>query len=187
MNDSNSPNTLPPINIHELHENHPQIRAADFRSPLVRRLSQANAYQDGEATMMNSYRDLAGGITERLFQLRWAGLAEDFRRYNNTYQEPVITEHATIGLACIFVDTLLGQEITEVTMRGQKADYWIGDREAMLEVSGQQEGDIESLCEQKSVQLLENPLGFNGYVCVSIYNDSQSRFWYYAQDESDSL
>jgi hypothetical protein len=187
MNNFNDLHANHTVNVHELHQNQPLIGAEDFRSPLVRRLAQTDVYQDGEAIVTNSFRSEDGTMVERIFCLRWLGLADDHRKCINTYQEPVITEFATIGLACIFMNNLIGQEITEVTMRGQKADYWIGDREAMLEISGQQDGDIDSLCQNKSIQLLENPFGQNGYVCVAIFNDRQARFWYYEQPAGVNL
>ncbi|MCF6147467.1 MAG: hypothetical protein E3K37_02290 [Candidatus Kuenenia sp.] len=54
----------------------------------------------------------------------------------------------------------------------------------MIEVSGQQNGDIEELCVRKSVQLLENPFRKPGYVCVAIYKDSKARLWYYQRSEA---
>jgi hypothetical protein len=169
------------INVHELHLPHPKLRAEDFRSPLVRRLSQTDRYQDGHTSLNNSYRGVDGIITDSTLMLQWKGLAEDHRKCLNTYQVPVITEYATLGLACILLTRNTSQEITEVTRRGEKADYWIGDREAMMEISGQQDGDITELCERKSGQLLENPYGQNGYVCVAIFDNRQARLWYYDQ------
>lgn len=167
------------IQIETLHQHHPRIRAIDFRSPLVRRLSRTNSYKDGQRTVNNSYRPPSSKIIEENINLSWKGLHEDHDQCINTYQEPVITEMATIGLACVLLHQKANLEITEVTRRGEKADYWIGDKENMLEISGQQDGDISALCNTKSDQLLSNPFSKPGYVCVAIYEEGLSRLWYY--------
>lgn len=171
------------VNVNELHNHHPRIRAEDFRSPLVRRLSGTERYADGHRTLRNSYRSSSIEATETDINLNWSGLRDDYNKCINTYQEPIITEFATLGLSCILLHLNVNREITEVTRRGEKADYWIGEREEMIEVSGQQNGDIEELCVRKSVQLLENPFRRPGYVCVAIYKDSKARLWYYQRSE----
>lgn len=165
--------------VHELHVHHPKIRGEDFRSPLVRRISGKQKYMDGNGQIKCSYKPANQSIDENELHLEWEGLDEDFKKCLNTYQDPVITELATIGLACILLKVHSEREITEVTRRGEKADYWLGDREEMLEVSGQQDGNIGDLCETKSGQLLENPFDKPGFVCVAVYNELVSRLWYY--------
>lgn len=99
--------------------------------------------------------------------LVWTGLEKDYNQVINTYQEPVITEFATLGLACILVTRLTGLEITEGTRRGDRADYWLGNKEYLLEVSGQQQGSLDALCTDKAEQLLDNPYSKPDYVrCV---------------------
>ena len=78
-----------------------------------------------------------------------------------------------MGLACGMVAGLAGLEITEVTLRGYRADYWLGDKDLMLEVSGQESGDLATLCDEKSEQLANNPYGKDGYVCVANYLDAE--------------
>jgi hypothetical protein len=111
--------------------------------------------------------------------LHWKSLNEDFGKCTATYQTAVITEFATLGLACILVAHCPGLEITEVTRRGDKADYWLGDKELMLEVSGEQTGSIEELCAMKAKQLLQNPFGKGGYVCVAVYANAAARLRFY--------
>ena len=170
------------IDVQNLHLSHPQIRAKDWRSPLVRRLLDTDRYQDGEAVVAHSYRGPQGKAIERNLQLCWTALGDDYCQCMNTYQDPVITEMATLGLACILVSHDASEEITEVTRRGERADYWIGERKGMLEVSGQQDGDIENLCSRKAVQLLSNPFAVDGYVCVAVFSNKQSRLWFYSQE-----
>jgi len=175
-----------PARVTDLHEPHPRIRAKDWRSPLVKRLLKKARYQDGECDLADSFRKVgAQKSKDGIFLLSWSGLDGDFDQTVKTYQEPVITEFATLGLACILVARRAGLEITEVTRRGDRADYWLGDREYLLEVSGQQEGNLEDLCSSKAGQLLDNPFGKAGYVCVATYDAPAARLWFYAQPEQE--
>ncbi|MBZ5525923.1 MAG: hypothetical protein LAP21_27175 [Acidobacteriia bacterium] len=175
------------IEITNLHEAHPQLRAQDFRSPLIRRLLKVSSYRDGACVLSDSFRPPgAEEPTQRTLTLSWAGLKRDFEQVIKTYQEPVITEFATLGLACILVAKRAGLEITEVTRRGDRADYWLGDRQFLLEVSGQQTGNLEALCEEKAIQLLENPFGKPGYVCVASYDCLGARLWFYQKSGTEA-
>src|SRR5262245_9091794 len=93
---SSTPST--PHNVHTLHENHPKIRAEDWRSPLVRRLSQSVRYADGQRDFVDSYRGRRGNPQKGRLVLAWIGLKSDFDRCVNTYQEPVLPEFAALGL-----------------------------------------------------------------------------------------
>ena len=55
-------------------------------------------------------------------------LREDFTRCVNTYQAPILTEFATLGIACLLTHARLNSQITEVTRRGERVDYWIDAR-----------------------------------------------------------
>lgn len=169
--------------VNDLHIHHPELRAEDFRSPLVRRLTGTDRYSDGQRTIRNSYRPSEAQTNENSLVLSWSGLRNDHDRCINTYQEPVITELATLGLACILLHHNAGQTIIEVTRRGEKADYWLRGREEMLEVSGQQSGNIDALFRTKAQQLLANPYKKPGYVCVAIYDDAHARLWYTSEAE----
>jgi hypothetical protein len=173
-----------PIIVETIHVPHPQIRAEDFRSPLVRRLINTDTYRDDECDLEASH--LAEGSNEQVVRktkFRWSGLEGDFKKVVKTYQAPVITEFATLGLACGLVTSFTGREITEVTRRGEKSDYWLGDKELMLEVSGLQSGNLDDLCVSKADQLRENPFDKDGYVCVAVYSKQEARLWYYPADE----
>lgn len=166
-----------------LHLPHPKIRAEDWISPLIRRLLGTTVYADGNRVMADAYRDNEMNVHESAINLHWKKRKEDFDRCNNTYQESVITEFSTLGLACVLVSVRASMEITEVTRRGEKADYWLGDREYMIEVSGQQTGDINSLCIQKSDQLLKNPFSKSGYVCVANYDKYEAMLYFYNKSD----
>jgi hypothetical protein len=168
------------VKVHELHKAHPKIRARDWRSPLVRRLLANKKYADGDCQMEQSFREKEEIVpVEETLSLSWMGLKEDFDQTVKTYQDPVITEFATLGLACILVSERAGMEITEVTRRGEKADYWLGDKKLLLEVSGQQSGNLEDLCAEKAVQLRGNPFKKDGFVCVANYQERFARLWFF--------
>jgi hypothetical protein len=140
------------LKINDLHEAHPRIRAKDWRSPLIKRLLPDGKYKDGSCDVADSFRSPAAlKPTEQSLTLSWAGLKEDFDQTVRTYQEPVITEFATLGLACMLVAERARFQITEVTRRGEKADYWLDDKRLLLEVSGQQSGNLDDLCSEKPI------------------------------------
>jgi hypothetical protein len=184
-NDIDSPFAEDWAEVGNLHIAHPQIRAEDWRSPLVLRLSGRSEYQDGDCTVRDSFRPgQDGGNTgvtvERRLRLRWLNLRDDFQKCIKTYQDAVLTEFAALGLACILVAERLRMEISEVTRRGEKVDYWLGDRDLLLEVSGAQVCDLEALCEKKAQeQLLRNPFGRSGFVCVVDFSTRRARLWFY--------
>lgn len=170
---SNGPTPLV-VEIFNLHVAHPQICASDWRSPLVYRLLGNKVYRDGEKELTDLYTGEGGEPAEGRIALKWKDLAQDFKLRLNTYQEPVLTEHATLGLACILVKERAQMEITEVTRRGERADYWLGDRVMMLEVSGQEDGSLTALAKEKTKQLRENPFNKDGYVCVANYTAAEA-------------
>lgn len=176
-----------PVLIDSLHKRHPHIRAEDWRSPLIARLTDEAKYSDGNAELTASYRGKGAVAVDGPLSLSWSGLRDDYDRCINTYQAPVLTEFAALGMACVLVSERAGMEITEVTKRGEKVDYWLGDRELLLEVSGTGSGDLAALCEAKAKdQLQQNPFNKDGFVCVSRFAAPAARLWYYEHPESGS-
>ena len=157
---------------------HPRIRAEDWRSPLIHRLLNNCEYRESEAAVSVGFKAPLADEEECQFVLGWTGLGADFERCLNTYQGPVLMEFAGMGLACIAVHGLAELEITEVTMRGQRADYWLGDRSLLLEVSARQDGDLDRLFQEKSRQLLANPFGKSGYVFAAHFGRLKARLWF---------
>lgn len=164
--------------VHEMATLHPRLRANDWRSPLVHRVLRSTTYKDGNADVAVDYKWLEKRLSSPV-TLLWEGLATDFDQCLASYQAPVLTEFATLGLACVLVHLFPGLEITEVTRRGEKADYWIGEKEYMLEVSGQQGGNLDNLRDEKAQQLLRNPFNKPGFVCVAVYDERKSYLWFY--------
>ena len=157
------------------------IRAKDWRSPLVARLIGDAPYSDGNRELLASFCPDGVAVTNSSIHLAWAGLGADYNLCVNTYQAPLLTEYAALAVACILCQCRARLEITEVTRRGEKVDYWLGDRELLLEVSGIQSGNLESLCDSKSTaQLQKNPFRMDGYVCVCRFDEPEARLWFYA-------
>jgi hypothetical protein len=168
--------------VERLAETQPHLRADDWRSPLIYRLLKARSYQDSKANV-----DLLANMgpnSKWILQLQWQGLAQDFELCLNSYQEPVLTEFAALGVCCIALYRVAERLITRVTRRGQKADYWIGNDECLLEVSGQQSGNLETLRDEKKAQLLDNPMDKPGYVSVTNFAGRRSYLYYYKIDGS---
>jgi hypothetical protein len=92
--------------------------------------------------------------------MHWSGLASDFGKVIKTFQAHVITEMATLGLACSMISAFTQMEVTEVTRRGKKADYWLGDRELMSDLAHPQRRDRDSVGETAAAfPQLECPCG----------------------------
>ena len=182
MASKKAPPTPTPVDIATLHDAHPRISAQDWRSPLVRRLSGKDKYADGSSTISESFRDQALQKVDGLLSLRWKGLQKDFEQRIKTYQDPVITEHAALALACVLLTRHTSLRIYEVCRRGEAVDYWIGDvakgKRFVLEVGGQQGGSLEALSTEKTQQLTRNPWGRAGFICVAVFDDASARLWF---------
>jgi hypothetical protein len=171
------------VDVCRIHLAHP-IRAADWRSPLVHRLLQSAPYRDGDREIAHSYRDPGYVKLEQHLRLSWHGLGDDLERCIRTYQGPVITEFAALGMACVLVNQA-GLTISEVCRRGEVVDYWLNGRQFLLEVSGEVDGTLPLLCKKKAKQLQKNPFGKSGFVCVTVFRRGLCRLWYYGQKRSD--
>ncbi len=177
-------NPVPAVDVSTLHVEHPRVCAQDWRSPLVRRLLRKPKYADGSTPLNDSFK--AQDLKEVLgqFPLEWKGLKEDFDQRVNTYQEHTITEHATLGLACVLLTRHTEFRISEVCRRGESVDYWIGDanvtKRFVLEVGGLQTGSLEALSTEKTNQLRDNPWCRGGFICVAVFEDVAARLWFCA-------
>ena len=175
------------ISVQTLHNAHPQIRAKDWRSPLIARLTHGAPYSDGSQSINISFKPQVGESESAAIVLEWNSLKEDYTQCLNTYQAPVITEFAALAMACILCDQKAKLAITEVTRRGDRVDYWLGTRQLLLEVSGTESGDIDDVCSKKaSQQLQQNPFSKDGYVCAARFESLEARLWFYAYPSSQT-
>ena len=144
-------------------------------------------YRDGPAQLSDSFRGPRAKASSGAFALSWSKCRDDVELCARTYQEPVLTEFATLGLACVLLTKHTDLRITEVTRRGEAVDYWIGNgrnhKRFVLEVGGLQDGSIDALAQEKAEQLARNPWKRAGYVCVAVYDADAARLWYCGDEE----
>lgn len=83
-------------------------------------------------------------------------------------QDAVITEWAACGIACAILPFYTQFQLVKITESGDRFDYWVGDGSQLygLEVSGILHGQTTSRQRIKKRQLLANPFGIGGYVCI---------------------
>ena len=167
------------VDVLYLHVGHPAIMAENWQWPLVIRLLRG-PYRDGSTHFSDTFqcRRLSPVASEVV--LHWNGCLGDVARCLRTYQDRTITEHATLGLACILVEHRARMKITEVTHAGDGPDYFLGEKEFVLEVSGRQGANLQELLKKKAAQLRKNPYGKDGYVCVADYEACEAHLVYYS-------
>ena len=109
---------------------------------------------------------LAGATTSRSLLLIWEENSPQLS--SPPVQETVITEWAACGIACAILPFYTQLQLVKVTESGDRFDYWVSDGQRLygLEVSGILDGQLEQRQRIKRRQLLENPFGIGGYVCV---------------------
>ncbi len=145
----------------------PAIAAEAFEDPLVIRLAKnADEYGGGRMALSVDRRDVRGRSDSGNDEFEWGDHKESAEKCGRTFQAHVVTEKAAIGVACLLVPADTGLAITQVTRLGEKADYWLGDMDALVEVSGTQGDALNRLYARKREQLLDNPYGKAGYVVV---------------------
>jgi hypothetical protein len=132
--------------------------------------------------------DLLNGSDTLQVEINW--LKETFpdsKILLNTIQREVIIENTAVAIAFLLTTEVVGCTIDEVTLRGDRADYFMNGRDLMLEISGT--GALKQCAtrhKQKSEQLLENPYGKPGYVVVCCFSTQEGFFSYHeGQDEGD--
>lgn len=126
----------------------------------------------------------AHGDSPASFEVHWQGQRlPAYVRFNRpdprsaaTLQRPVIVEQGAIVLASLVLHEITGLQVTRVAPRGSRVDYFVGrqpgDQQAILEVSGMDEGSLKQRQKDKLAQLLEStyrrpPFSKPGYVSVS--------------------
>lgn len=170
----------------DLDATQPGVRAGDWRCALVARLlgdcmaGGEPPYRDASERMWDHFRSHSHPRADEHGEcnLSWNGLHAEYDRFVATYQEYRVTEYAAQAVACILLNYRAHLSITEVTRWGERADFWLGDREFLLEVSGIKSGEINSRYKSKVSQLAMNPFGKDGYVCIAEFSQRQARLWF---------
>ncbi len=98
--------------------------------------------------------------------------------------DSTMTEFAACGVACALVAKFTGLRLSHVSRRGERFDYWLreGDTEFGLEVSGTISQDLERRHAEKAAQLLDNPFGLDGYVCVVSFEKREAILSFHPQN-----
>jgi hypothetical protein len=120
-----------------------------------------------EANLTVTLHDIAEpGIRQRPLCLRWA--EGSVPNQPPGIQEHTVTEWAALGVASAVVWCYAGLHVRQVTMQGDRFDFWLsdGDQEYGLEVSGTMTEEVEARHRAKVQQLLANPHSADGYVVV---------------------
>ncbi len=115
-------------------------------------------------------------------EISWeAGTFPNSGRLLNTVQREVIVEYAAIAVAFLLVTNIANCTISEVALRGDKADYFVNDRKYMLEVSGTENPKQAAPRHKNKVeQLLANPYEKGGYVVVCCFSNQKAYFSFHA-------
>lgn len=142
-----------------------EIDAQWFLPFIIHRLQ---AYTDSRQVVIKvTFQDvLEEPIVVRQLLLTWDVDTPKFT--SPPVQESVITEWAACGIACAIIPFYTELNLIKVTESGDRFDYWIGDGAQLygLEVSGILQGSRTSRERAKVQQLLDNPFGIGGYVCI---------------------
>jgi hypothetical protein len=117
--------------------------------------------------------------TEGEMGVEFDWLAETFpdcQRLFQTLQRESIVEYAAVATAFLIMTNLAQKNISEVTLRGGKADYYVDGRKYLLEISGTESAEhLASRHSEKVRQLLANPFGKDGYVFVCCFSNQKAK------------
>jgi hypothetical protein len=176
-----SPSSTPRYFIESLREvNSASIWAPFFINPAIAlmdfyRLKPFPCTVACENIVSSLLKQTSGEIT---VEFDW--LTETFpecQRIFQTLQREAIVEYAAIATAFLIVANLAQKNISEVTMRGDKADYFLDDRKYLLEISGTENAEhLASRHNEKARQLQGNPFGKDGYVFVCCFSNQKAAF-----------
>jgi hypothetical protein len=110
--------------------------------------------------------------------------AEHIPKMIRTHHEIHLTEFAAIGITCILFPKVVNLTGMEVSERGTRADYWINNKQYLIEISGTEtEGELFRRHREKVEQLLDNPDGKDGYVVVVCFSSKNILFSFHRQEE----
>lgn len=103
------------------------------------------------------------------------------QRIFQTLQRKTVVEYTAIAAAFLIVTNLAQKNIAEVTLRGNKADYFLDGRKYLLEISGTENSDhFASRHTEKIQQLKTNPFGKDGYVFVCCFSNQRAKFSFHS-------
>lgn len=91
-----------------------------------------------------------------------------------------VSERAGLGVAAAAMAVIAGLRIREVTLRGDKGDFWLEDGlgvpRGMCEMSATTTKSIEEIYRQKRTQILKNSTVPESYTAVTRFNPNAAYF-----------
>lgn len=106
----------------------------------------------------------------------WEETFPECQRLFQTLQRENIVEYSAVALAFLLMTNLVQKNISEVTLRGSKADYFVEGRKYLLEISGTESAEhLASRHTEKVRQLQANPFGIDGYVFVGCFANQRAK------------
>jgi len=129
---------------------------------------------------------VSGGQDRFLLRVSWSDAkASKAARVWETEQPRAVIERAAVALAALTFGHLVPDGQMRVTRVGDRADYWLPRLKCALEISGTEHlSEVPRCHRQKVVQVLQNPLRWNGfvYICCFVAPRGQIR-WTFVQQE----
>lgn len=121
-----------------------------------------------------------------LLRVSWNELtAAKAQRIWQTEQRKAIAERAAVALAALLFAKLIPETKMRVTGLGDHADFWLASLQCALEVSGtESRNELPRRHREKIVQVLSNPLQWNGHVVVCCFDTPHGYIgWSYHEQE----
>ncbi len=119
-------------------------------------------------------------------QVEFDWLPETFpkcQRLFQTLQREGIVEYAAVATAFLVLSNLAQKNISEVTLRGSRADYFLEGRQYLLEISGTESADhFLSRHSEKVRQLRSNPFGKDGFVYDCCFSTQQAKLTFHTAE-----
>lgn len=112
------------------------------------------------------------GDREFILSVTWSSVTEArANRIGLTRQRKAIVEEAAIALAVLLVAHSLPDGDLRVADQGDRADFLLPKLHSALEVSGTERArEVRPRVREKKHQVLQNPLGWDGYVVVCCFD-----------------
>ncbi len=167
--------------LESLRELNPALVWANFFIPPA--LALLDSYQRKPFPCLIACENIATALlqdeaNEIMVEYDWlAATFPDCSRIFHTLQRETVVEYAAVAAAFLVVTNLAEKSITEVTLRGDRADYFLNDRKLLLEISGTENTALlTSRHREKVRQLQANPFGKDGYVFVCCFSNQRAHF-----------
>jgi len=170
-----------PYDLNNLAKHHPTIWVTAFVLAFV---SRTRAARGGNVAIMASPdgAELRRGKRPEQWQLLTPTSlnASEVVQFGKSFNEKTVTEYAAIAVAGAQIATVLGLRFREVTLVGERGDYWLetadGGSAGMCEISGTVTKSLQGVFKEKRKQILKNRLVSRCYVSVTNFARNEGAF-----------